>query len=152
MTMIKFNLNNNFKMVQEGTRTLEITECSATPSGFPTEMRWTLKDIQDGATMKDSCNITAVSTNIWKISRIASAVLNINDGEEMDAVELAKALVGKKITCEIVHNKGKNPREDGTYPTFANIKTIIGAYEETVSLPKIMVESSPRASIIGDDL
>ena len=147
MTMIKFNLSSNFKMVQEGNRTLEIVECTATPSGRPTEMKWTLKDVEDGATMKDSCNITDKSTNVWKLSRIVAPILNVQDGQEMDAKEVAEAIVGKKLLCEIVHNQGKTPREDGTYPTFANINKVISLVE--TAAPETTVSESPRSMIAG---
>lgn len=146
MTMIKFNLSSNFKMVQEGERTLEIVECTPTPSGHPTEMKWTLRDVEDGATMKDSCNITDKSTNVWKLSRIASAVLNVQDGQEMDAKELANALLNKKVLCEIVHNQGKQAREDGTFPTFANISKVISLVEDTNDT---VTNDNPRNLIAG---
>lgn len=156
MTMIKFNLNREFKRVQEGIRTLEITECTATPSGYPTEMRWTMRDVEDGATLQDRCNITEKSTNIWKISRIASVILNVNDGDSMDAVQLANSLIGKKVQCEIVHNQGTTAREDGTFPIYVNIKNVISAVEDAPiesMIPNTMIQSAtPRNSIINNTL
>lgn len=154
MAMIKFNLNRTYKLIQEGERILEITECSATPSGYPTEMKWTLKDVEDGAVMNDKCNFT---TTVWKISNIASAVIGAKDGEEMDVTQLAKALVGAKIKCEIVHTQGTKAREDGTFPTFCNIKRVIGKVEDgapiventTTPTAEPVQSDSPRTSILA---
>lgn len=143
MTTIKFNLNRTFKMVQEGERVLEITECKATPSGYPTEMKWTLKDVEDGATLNDKCNFT---TTLWKLSTLASVVLGVKDGDEMDVSELAKQLTGAKVLCEIVHVEGSNPREDGTLPKFANVKRYISSVEDTTT--NVVANENPRASIL----
>lgn len=151
MTMIKFNLNRQYKLAQEGERVFEITECVATPSGYPTEMKWTLKDVEDGATIMDKCNFT---TTVWKLSNIASVALDVKDGDEMDAVQLASALVGKKIKCEVVHNPGTRPKDDGTFPMFANIKRVICRVDDNNSTPNPFVETpvedeNPRASILN---
>lgn len=155
MAMIKFNLNRGYKMIKEGERVLEITECVATPSGYPTEMKWTLKDVEDGATMNDKCDF---DKTVWKISNIASVVLGVQDNDEMDVNELAKKLVGKKIKCEVSHVQGKQAREDGTFPTFVNIKKVIAlvydtaVVEQTATQTAVVEQSqsdSPRSSILA---
>ena len=90
-------------------------------------------------------NIGAVNA----FGRVCKYTLNTSDADEIDTTTDLPKMVGKKIVCEIVHTKGTQPREDGSFPTFANISKVLGKPEETST-----TTTSARASIssIGDDL
>ncbi len=144
---VKFNLNRDYKKIPEGNHVLTITDAVAVPSGAPSEFKITYTD-EGGATLVDKCNFT---TTVWKLSRVCEAVFGIKDGEEMEISEIINGIKGKQLECEIVHTKGTQPREDGTYPTFVNIKNIIGVVELTESaLPANMTPTTnPRDSILN---
>lgn len=144
---VKFNLSRTYKMIPEGNQVLTITDAVAVPSGAPTEFKITYADV-NGTTFVDKCNFT---TTVWKLSRVCEAVFGIKDGEEMEISEIIKGIKGKQLECEVVHTKGNQPREDGTYPTFVNINKIIGVVELAESaLPANMTPTTnPRDSILA---
>lgn len=144
---VKFNLNRQYKLIPEGNQILTITDAVAVPSGAPTEFKITYTDV-NGTTFIDKCNFT---TTVWKLSRVCEAVFGIKDGEEMEISEIIKGIKGKQLECEVVHTKGNQPREDGTYPTFVNIKNIIGVVDlDESALPANMTPTTnPRDSILA---
>ena len=147
--MIKFNLNNNFTLVPEGTRELEISEIKATPSGCPSDIKITWHD-SEGGNILETINI---KNQLWKLSIICNKAFNVQDGDSMEVKDICEKLKGLVFDCEVVHNQGKKAREDGTFPTFANIKKIISLHElPEVTLPKTMESNkNPRESITKED-
>ena len=147
MVKIKYNLNEGFKLVPEGEQVLEIVKVEAKPSGKPTTIHITFKD----GTGAQLINRYDLSNNgaINALGRVCKYTLNTADADEIDTVTDLPKMVGKKVICEIVHTKGNQPREDGTFPTFANISKVLGAPEATST-----TTTSARASIqtVGDDL
>lgn len=144
---VKFNLSREYKKIPEGRQILTITDVTAVPSGKPSEMKITYTDAQ-GTTFVDKCNFT---TTVWKLSRVCEAVFGIKDGEVMELDAIIAGLKGKQLDCEVVHTKGNQPREDGTFATFVNIKEIYGVAELTESaLPVNMAPTTnPRDSILN---
>lgn len=144
--LVKFNLSRNYKMIPEGTHELTIQDCVASPSGAPTEVKITWSD-KEGTTVVEKCNF---KTTLWKLSRICEVAFGIKDGEEMELDEIIKKLKGKTFVCEVVHTKGTQPREDGSYATFVNINKVVSLVEVDDSvLPNVMTQSSnPRESIL----
>lgn len=144
---VKFNLSRTYKIIPEGKQVLTITDAVAVPSGAPTEFKITYTAV-NGTTFIDKCNFT---TTVWKLSRVCEAVFGIKDGEEMEISKIIEGIKGKQLECEIVHTKGTQPREDGTYPTFVNIKNIMRVVDlDESALPKAITQTSnPRDSILN---
>ena len=145
MKTIKFNLNRTYKTMEEGEKVVTLTSVEASPSGNPTDIKITYTD-DKGVTLQEKINLDRA---LWKISRIAEAVLDAKDGEEMGISDLCKQLQGKKLRVEVVHNQGSQPREDGTYPTFANVSKILGGVEEESTSATPTQSENPRSSILA---
>lgn len=145
---IKYNLNEGFKLVKEGERVLEITKAEAKPSGRPSKIVLGFKDIEDGATLQNNYDLSNNGA-IYALGLVCKYTLGLEDEDEIDTATDLPKLVGKKVVCEIVHNEGSQPREDGTLPKFANIAKVVGGVEETTGEVR-----TPRGSIptIADDL
>lgn len=142
---IKYNLNEGFKLVPEGLRELEIIKAEAKPSGKPQAIHITFKD-SEGGQLINRYDLN-VQPAIIAFGYICKYTLNTSDADEIDTVTDLPKMIGKKVVCEVVHTKGNQAREDGTFPTFANIKKVIGPAKETNTT------TSARASIaVGDDL
>ena len=155
---IKLNLNN-YEPIPEGEQVLEITKAECKPSGKPTGCSVTFKDGK-GRMLTNKYDFNN-PTGLTIFAILCRHALGMQDMEEFDTAIDTPKLVGKKVVCEIVHNQGTQPREDGTYPIFANIKKILSGVEEVKPsdlseddlLPKAM--QTPRAQIassVGDDL
>lgn len=142
MKTIKFNLSGNFKLMEAGEKVVTLTNVEASPSGNPTDIKITYTD-DKGATIQEKINLDKA---LWKISRIAEAIIDIKDGEEMNISELCDKLKGKKLKVEVVHNQGSQPRADGTYATFANISKILGGVKEESTPTQT---ENPRSSILA---
>ena len=68
----------------------------------------------------------------------------------MGVAELCKQLEGKKLKVEVTHNKGTQPREDGTFATFANVTKILGGVKEEESTSATPTQTeNPRSSILA---
>ena len=145
---IKYNLNEGFKLVKEGERVLEITKAEAKPSGKPTKIVLGFKDIEDGATLQNNYDLSNNGA-IYALGLVCKYTLGLEDEDEIDTTTDLPKLVGKKVVCEIVHNEGSQPREDGTLPKFANIAKVVGGVEETTGEVKTARGSIPT---IADDL
>ncbi len=145
---IKFNLNSSFKLVEEGTQVLEILKAEAKPSGKPTAIILTFKGANGGQLINRYSLDNQGALNAFGL--VCKYALNTADEDEIDTTTDLPKLVGKKILCEIIHNEGTTPREDGTFPKFANIKRVIGKPNESTTT----TSTSARASIssIADDL
>lgn len=137
---VKFNLSKEYKKVPEGEQVLTISDIVAKPKDFPKELTITYTD-KDGSVLIEKCNFT---TTVWKLSRLCEKVLNIKDGDEMEVDEIVNQLKGKKIQCEVVHTQGTQAREDGTYPTFANINKILSVVESDTTAQA----TNPRETIL----
>lgn len=147
---IKFNLSQGFKLVQEGVRTLEITKAEAKPSGKPNKIVLSFKDTEDGATMMNNYDLSNNGA-IYALGLICKYTLGLNDEDEIDTVTDLPKLVGKQVVCEIIHNEGNQPKEDGTLPKFANISKVLGGVHDKTG--EVINPSSARASIpTMDDL
>ena len=142
---IKMNLQNNFKLAEEGEQVLEITKAECTPSGKPNCLKVTFKAANGGFinSKYDFNNDKA----LFGMGILLSKALGLEDGDEFDTKDTPK-LVGKKLVCEVVHTKGSKPNDDGELPTFANVKKVISlADEETGEVS----EESPRNMIASQD-
>jgi len=147
MAKIKFDLAT-FEPVPEGERVLEITKAECKPSGKPTEMVVTFKDVLTNRTLNNRYNF-ANAGGLTAMAIMCRIALGISDMEEFDTVSDTPKLVGKRLKCEVVHTQGTQPREDGTFATFANIKKVIELVNDNqVNIP----DASPRQKIIGNDL
>lgn len=147
MSIIKFNLQD-FTPIDEGERTLKITKAECKPSGKPTKAEVTFTEVSTNKTLKSNYNFDN-QYGLMAFGFLCRTALNIPDMGEFDTADINK-LIGKVVVCEIVHTEGTQPREDGTFPVFANIKKVL----RLVSEESVPVTSSPRASIksVGDDL
>lgn len=144
---VKFNLSREFKKIPEGEQVLTITDVVAKPKDAPKEITIEYTS-SEGLKLLDRCDF---NKTLWKLSRLCQVVFNINDGDEMELDEIVKNLKGTQIKCEIVHTKGTQPREDGTYPTFVNINKILSVVEVTEDdLPKAISQpKNPRDEILS---
>lgn len=149
MAIIKFNLENNYKTVPEGERILTITKAEATPSGKPTNITVGFKDTEGGLlTNKYNLKVEGAVNAFGVLCRIALA---LPDMAEFDTTTDLKKLLGKKVKCEVTHTQGTEPREDGTYITFANIKKVISLVTDEAPVVNAGTPS-PRQQIATDDL
>lgn len=128
MTVIKFNLEK-FEPVPEGIRVLEITEAKCTPSGKPSKMSVTFKDIETNRILKNDYKFD-VQGSLMAMGFLCRTALELPDMGEFDTKDAGK-LVGKLVKCEIVHTEGNQQKEDGTYPIFANIKKVLELVTKT---------------------
>ena len=149
MAMIKFDLAS-FEPVPEGERTLEITKAECKPSGKPTEMTVTFKDILTNRTLVNRYNFSNAG-GLTAMAIMCRIALGLEDMDEFDTIKDTPKLIGRRLKCEIVHNQGTQPREDGTYATFANIKKVISLANDN-GLPTNLENASPRQTVIGSDL
>lgn len=150
MTKIKFDLAS-FEPIPEGERVLEITKAECKPSGKPTSMQVTFKDILTNRTLNNRYDFSS-SGGLTAMAIMCRIALGLADMEEFDTTTDTPKLVGKRLKCEVIHNQGTQPREDGTYATFANIKKVISLVEKDNGLPTSMENASPRQKVIGNDL
>jgi len=150
MAKIKFDLAS-FEPVPEGERTLTITKAECKPSGKPTAMHVTFKDLLTGRIINNryDFNNPGGLTAMAILCRIA---LDLSDMDEFDTTTDTPKLVGKMLKCEVIHNEGTQPREDGTLPIFANIKKVISLVNNDNGLPANTDNASPRQKIVGNDL
>ena len=66
---------------------------------------------------------------------LVSTALGLQDGDDFDTKLDTPKLVGKKLVCEVVHNQGTKPNDNGEVPTFANVKKVISlATDEETSV------------------
>ena len=149
MKTIKFNLNRTYTLMEEGEKVVTLTKVEPSPSGNPTDVKVTYTD-EKGVSLLEKINLDRAS---WKISRIIAIFFAIEDGQEVspnEFIEMCKKLEGKKIRVEVVHNKGSQPREDGTFATFANVSKILGGVEEEESTSATPTQTeNPRSSILA---
>lgn len=146
--VVKFNLQN-FEPVPAGKRVMIITEAKAVPSGKPTKIELTFKDKETNKTIKNSYNLM-LNGGLMAFGFLCRTVFELKDMQEFDTNDVSK-FVGKVVECEIIHTEGTQEREDGTLPTFANIKRVIALVNTNNETSNEVV--SPRASIpVGNDL
>lgn len=135
MAIIKLNLQGGFKIVQEGERVLEITAATCTPSGKPNKLELTMKDVEDGASLKNSYKFDN-ETSVWLMGLMLNVALGLEDGDDFDTKDVNR-LLGIRLLCEVKHSEYNEK-------TYANIARII----ERVSDP--IGEVTLPASMIGD--
>lgn len=147
MTMIKINLKGGFKTVQEGERTLEITDAKFTPSGAPDRLVLSMKDVEDGASLQNTFNMKN-ETGLWAMGMMLNVALGLNDGDEFNSNDVGK-LIGVKLVCEVTHSE-YNGR------TYANVKRVISKVEDTSNntedVIKAIDEMYSRSELTEDDL
>ena len=149
MAMIKFDLAS-FEPIPEGERTLQITKAECKPSGKPTAMHVTFKDVLTNRTLTNRYDFSNPG-GLTAMAIMCRIALNLADMDEFDTIKDTPKLVGKVLKCEVIHNEGNQPREDGTLPIFANIKKVISLVNDG-GLPNNIENASPRQTIIGNDL
>lgn len=156
MSIIKFNLDS-FEPVPEGIRMLEIVEAVAVPSGRPSKIDVTFKDIDTNRKLKNSYRFDNKG-GLAALGFLCRTALSLPDMGEFDTAD-TKNLVGKILECEVVHTQGSQPREDGTFATFANIKKVNSLVNNITTTPNdidtvLGTNASPRTSItpVSDDL
>lgn len=142
---IKMNLKNNFKLVEEGERVLEITKAECTPSGKPDKMTVTFKDA-DGGLLTNRYTFDN-DKSLFAMGKLLETALSFEDGDEFDTKTDPQRLVGKKLLCEVVHTQGTKPNENGELPTFANLKRTISLITDD---GEVIGTSSPR-NVIADE-
>ena len=143
----KMNLKNNFKLVEEGERVLEITKAECTPSGKPDKMKVTFKD-SEGGFINSQYNFDN-DKSLFAMGKMLETALEFEDGDEFDTKTDPKRLIGKKLLCEVVHTQGTKPNENGELPTFANIKKTISLVTDDGEV--VSANDSPRNAIADDD-
>ena len=149
MAKIKFDLAS-FEPIPEGERILEITKAECKPSGKPTALHVTFKDVLTNRTLNNRYDFTS-SGGMTAMAIMCRIALDLADMDEFDTTADTPKLVGRRLKCEVVHNEGTQPKEDGTFPIFANIKKVISlASDNQVQTPS--TNASPRQTIIGNDL
>lgn len=149
---IVYNLKS-FEPVPEGQRVLEITESKCSPSGKPQQLEVTFKDVETGRTLKSTYKFS-ISGAVMAMGFLCKTALHMEDAGEFDTTTDTPKLIGKRLLAEVTHTIGSTPREDGTYPVFANVSKIISEVntENASSTPTNNV--SPRNAIANanDDL
>lgn len=146
---VKLNLNNNFKLVEEGEQVLEITKAEASPSGRPERLKVTFR-ANNGGFINTRYEFNN-DKSLWAMGMMLSKALGLEDGDEFDTKTDTPKLVGKKLLCEVIHTEGTKPNDDGELPIFANIKKVIALVNDDTG----EVEESPRNMIANnsdDDL
>ena len=86
---------------------------------------------------------------------LCKVALNMEDAGEFDTITDTPKLIGKKLLANVKHTEGTTPKEDGTFPIFANIDKIISlasTASNTNTITSIPSGVSPRAAIATDDL
>lgn len=121
MSIIKFNLDS-FEPVPAGIRRLEIVEAAAVPSGKPSKIDVTFKDVDTNRKLKNSYRFDNKG-GLAALGFLCRTALSLPDMGEFDTAD-TKRLVGKILECEVAHSEGTQPREDGSLPIFANIKKV----------------------------
>lgn len=148
---ITYNLKS-FEPVPEGERILEITEAKCTPSGKPTQLDVTYKDVETGRTLKSNYKFN-IPGALMAMGFLCKTALNMEDAGEFDTITDTPKLIGKKLVANVKHTEGTQPKEDGTFPIFANIDKIISlASATTKTTTSIPSGVSPRNAIATDDL
>lgn len=148
---ITYNLKS-FEPVPEGERILEITEAKCTPSGKPAQLDVTFKDVETGRTLKSTYKFS-IQGAVFAMGFLCKVALNMEDAGEFDTVTDTPKLIGKKVLASVKHVEGTTPKDDGTFPIFANIDKIIGpATTSTKTTSSIPSGVSPRNAIATDDL
>lgn len=141
--IIKVNLKGGFKLVQEGQRTLEITEVKLTPSGAPERLVLTMKDVEDGASLQNSFSLKN-ETSLWAMGMLLNVALGLNDGDDFNMNDVDK-LVGIKLLCEVTHSE-YNGR------TYANVKKVVSKVEDNTEEVIKAIDEMYGRNAITDDL
>ena len=151
--MIKFNLEpREFKVCPEGERELEIIDAVCTPSGKPTSLKIKLKDVETGAIIQNKYTFDN-SKSLFAMAMLCKVALKKGDAEEFDTNRDTKSLIGKNLLCEVYHSEGTSVREDGTYPTFANIRKVISLVNDDDDIsPRNSIADNPVEESAGYDL
>lgn len=152
---IKFNLEQReYKTIPAGDRVLEITKAECTPSGKPNKMTVTFKDTETGATNQSKYDFDN-DKGLFAMAMLCQKALEIPDMDAFDTKD-AGLLVGKQLLCEVVHTEGTKPKEDGTFPIFANVRKVkelvgdgVNREENSAKIDELL--ESPRANL-GSDL
>lgn len=125
---IKMNLKGNFKLVPEGERVLEITKAECKPSGKPNALVVTFQD-SEGGIINNRYNFDNQGA-LFSMGMLVSTALGLQDGDDFDTKLDTPKLVGKKLVCEVVHNQGTKPNDNGEVPTFVNVKKVISLVDD----------------------
>ncbi len=144
---ILFNLEQ-FTPVDAGERVLVIKDAKCVPSGKPTKIELTFEDVKTTRTLKSSYSFSTEGA-MRAFGFLCRTALNVPDMGEFDTNTDTQKLIGVKLVCEVVHTEGTQPREDGTFPIFANISKVLSRYEEGY---EASTAASPRNSIPTGDL
>lgn len=144
---ITYNLKS-FDPVPMGERILEITEAKCTPSGKPAQLDVTYKDTETGRILKSNYKFN-VPGALMAMGFLCKTALKMEDAGEFDTVTDTPKLIGKKLLVVVKHTEGTTPKDDGSYPIFANIEKIIELVEDSNN-----TAVSPRNAIASatDDL
>lgn len=148
--VIKFNLSTGFKVVPEGERKLTITKAEAKPSGKPTAIYITWTD-SEGGIINDRYDLTR-EVAITKLGILIRNALDMQDMEEFDTKDIGQ-LENKTLLCEVAHTQGTQPKDDGSYAIFANVKKILSLVENKTETKTVSTTVGPRDTIATmDDL
>lgn len=150
MMLIKMNLQNNFKPVPEGQRVLEIIKAECKPSGKPTAMQVTFRDVETKSTLQNRYDFSSTGA-LTAMSIMINYALGLNDGDDFNTIADTPKLVGKRLLCEVKHSQGTTPREDGTFATFANIGKVLGAVDSASSTGTATTDTTSARQIIASN-
>lgn len=120
---VKFNLNNGFKLIPEGERTLTITKAECTPSGKPNKLRLNIMD-SEGGTMQTTYNFDN-DKSLYAMGMMCKTLLDLKDGEEFDTDVDTARLVNITFLGNIVHTTSTATDDNGNPLVFANLRKVI---------------------------
>lgn len=126
MATVNFNRkpeSNGFRLLPEGDQNLRITAIEGIPRANVTQVTVDFVS-EDGIKFKNRYDLT----NEFGYNAFYYLVNN-GCGFDLDGEFDINACVGKFVVLNIVHKKGTKEREDGTFPTFVNVKYVVGAGE-----------------------
>jgi len=149
--IIKINIKGNYTLVPEGERVVTITSAKSIPSGLPKKIELTFTDNDTKGEIRQNIDLDN-KTALFIFGLIVHYALGLEDGSDFDVITDTPKLIGKEIVVDVVHTEGSTPRDDGTYPKFANIKKILRSADNK---PKEITENNtnivnPRDTIIND--
>lgn len=118
-----------FKMIPEGEHVLHVTNVKGMPRDNVTLVTMDMKNAEGlgfGGKYPQKYDLT--SDGGWAAFYFLlknGYGIDLSEGDSFDIEKLEDTYV----TVEIVHKEGTKPRDDGSYPVFANIKATVGPGE-----------------------
>jgi hypothetical protein len=141
MTQVKFGSKpKGWVLMPAGERVLRIESVKGMPRSVVTLVEIEFKDAE-GTLLKNKYDLTndgGYAAFYYLVSNGLGINLDEDDSFDIDQMQ------GHYVLVEIVHKDGTKPREDGTVPVFANIKSTLGPGEP-------FGDEAPAAAPKGED-